>query len=98
MSTDLQSHETELRGEWVVAGNQVTGNAICERIAWLIQSRLNRVASANHGWDTLFRDPHTDRFWELTYPHSEWHGGGPPMLRAISLSDAQAKYFRSSDI
>lgn len=92
MQSDLQPEETEVRGEWFDNGKQVVVNAACERIEWLIMSRLVRLASDSSGWETLYRDPANGRLWEHTYPHSEWHGAGPPTLRAIPPSEAQSKY------
>jgi len=40
----------------------------------------------------LYRDPQDGRSWELTYPHSDWHGGEPPDLRHISSGEAASKY------
>jgi hypothetical protein len=40
----------------------------------------------------LYRDPQDGRLWELTYPHSDWHGGEPPDLRHISSGEAASKY------
>jgi hypothetical protein len=92
MTRDLQAHETEIRGEWIATGKNVVGDTACERIEWLTTSSLVRLASDASGWETLYTYPRTGRLWERTYPHGEWHGGGPPMLRAISLVEAQVKY------
>ena len=32
------------------------------------------------------------RYWERTYPHSDWHGGGPPCLTNITFDAAKEKY------
>ena len=44
------------------------------------------------GWDVLFRDPTDGRLWELIYPQSEPHGGGPPQLRCLTADEARQKY------
>lgn len=92
MHRDLQPDETEVRGEWLADGKQVVGDAACERIEWLVSSRLERLASNSSGWETLYRDPTDGRLWEHTYPQGGWHGGGPPALRTISASEAESKY------
>jgi len=32
--------------------------------------------------------------WELAYPHTEMHGGGPPVLTRLSLEQVQTLYDR----
>ena len=55
-------------------------------------STLHKVGHDSSGWNTLYRDPVTNDFWEVMYPHGEMHGGGPRMLRPILIADARAKY------
>ena len=88
----LQANETVLIGEWQSVGDRVVGNEACERIHLLTSQYLERVATDPSGWDKLYRDPGDERYWELTYPHSDWHGGGPPFLQCISLAQARATY------
>jgi len=60
-----------------------------------IDRRLAALEKVGHdigGWDKLYRDPATGALWQLTYPHSEMHGGGPRHLAAISIADARGKY------
>jgi Immunity protein 27 len=63
-----------------------------KRIFALTQSRLVKVKTDASGWDTLYRDPTDGRFWELIYPQSHLHGGGPPELRNLTPDDAKQKY------
>jgi hypothetical protein len=90
----LNPSEVELVGKWVVANNQVRGDATCERIQWLMTHHLKKIANYKEsgGWETLFQDPDDGRFWERTYPQSEMHGGGPPALKCLSKDQAKAKY------
>jgi len=70
-------------------------DAIRRRLVWLpTHTDLAKVAITESGWETLYRDPRDLRLWELTYPQSEMHRGGPPMLRCLclSLEEAKAKY------
>ncbi len=60
------------------------------RIAALIAGKLEKIASGN--WTILYRDPDDGRFWEITYPHSERHGGGPALLSVMSADAAKAAY------
>ncbi len=88
----LRPTETDLVGQWLDTGNRIDGDAVADRIEWLIAERLQRLAGANDGWDSLYRDPADGRLWELTYPHGELHAGGPPRLTVITPPDAVAKY------
>jgi Immunity protein 27 len=89
---DLQPHETELLGQRLDVGSRIVGDAVEDRIAWLIGEALERVAVAERNWAALYRDPRDGRLWELTYPWGEMHGGGPRRLRLITPAEARAKY------
>lgn len=88
----LQSGETNLIGEWKVVDGKIAGNEACERIEYLVSSVLKEVGRDATGWDILYRDPHDNRYWELIYPQSHMHGGGPPQLRCLTLVEAKTKY------
>jgi hypothetical protein len=92
MKAKLEPHETSLIGEWIESNGKVVGDENCERIKDLLQNQLVKLADADGGWSMLMRDPNDDRLWELTYPHGEWHGGGPPALFHISKERAKEKY------
>jgi hypothetical protein len=51
-------------------------------------SELECVGDHRHGWDTLFRDPNTRKFWELVYPAD----GRPRELKPIKAHDARLRY------
>ena len=89
----IESHETELVGKWIHEGKRVRGNEACVRIQWLIAEVLQQIGvdERSGGWDKLFRDPVDGRCWLLTYPHSEMHGGGPPVLKHLPLTDQEVK-------
>jgi hypothetical protein len=88
----LQPNESDLRGQWVLVDGKMVKDEISKRIENLTVQYLNRVKTDESGWNTLFRDPSDDHYWELTYPHSEMHGGGPPRLTVIEDSLAVEKY------
>lgn len=92
--SDLQPNERILRGNWIVQDGRVRGDAVCERIEWLISYRLHKIAvSLEAGaWETLYQDPDDGRYWERTYPQGEMHGGGPPQLKQISSAEIGQKY------
>lgn len=85
-------HETDLVGQWVAKGRKVVGDAVTGRIEWLVSQHLVLLGSAARGWDELYRDPVSGKLWELTWPQSQLHGGGPPRLTVISADDIRAKY------
>ena len=62
------------------------------RIEALITTHLRAVVTTSDGWDRLYLDPDDGRLWELTYPHGEMHGGGPPELREIDVTAARDRY------
>jgi hypothetical protein len=43
----------------------------------LALSKLEKLGHDPSGWDTLYRDPATGALWEVIYPQSYMHGGGP---------------------
>ena len=91
-SAPLGSEETYLVGAWVLVDGVIQGDATTKRIEALVHDRLVRVGVTADGWDTLYRDPSDGRLWELLYPQSSLHGGGPPSLVVIAASDATQKY------
>lgn len=88
----LRSSETRLVGQWLQRGGQVVADEVAERIDWLLKSQLLRIGQSADGWTVLYQDPTDQRFWELTYPESGSHGGGPPVLQAIDRPEVQARY------
>jgi Immunity protein 27 len=94
----LMPDETDLIGNWIKKGSRVVADSIEMRIDELITHDLLKIAiSPECGvWETLYRDPNDGRYWELTYPHGEMHGGGPRRLHYLANDAATAKY-RLSD-
>jgi hypothetical protein len=62
------------------------------RILQLIRDELVKIATDISGWRVLYRDPKDSRLWELSYPQSEMHGGGPPKLTCISSQVAETVF------
>lgn len=60
------------------------------RIFRLTENYLQKII--DNGWERLYIDPADNRLWELIYPKSEMHGGGPPLLRNIDRDMAISKY------
>jgi hypothetical protein len=90
----LEPSETDLTGEWVVVNGRVVGDAVTERIEWLTSNVLEKIGPSEEsgGWDVLYRDRNDGRYWELTRPKSQMHGGGPPRLTCISAEDARREF------
>ena len=90
----LLPHETELVGTWIESSGRVVGDATCERINRLTNGVLEVVQDHPKfgGWRRLFRDRADGRYWERSYPHGDWHGGGPPALRWVSDDDVAKEY------
>jgi hypothetical protein len=88
----LQPEETLIIGNWVLAGGRMLEDASSRRIHTLTNGYLKRIASTSGGWETLYRDPTDGRYWEITYPLGEMHGGGPPTLRLVDGTAVREKY------
>lgn len=88
----ISPSETEITGNWLISEGRVTADENCARIFDLTKEYLVELDRDSSGWDTLYRDPKDGRLWELIYPHSELHGGGPPLLRCLSKNEAETKY------
>jgi hypothetical protein len=97
-NVSLKPDEIDLIGGWIKDLNRVTGDSVEVRIGQLIAHHLQKIAVSpeSGGWEILYHDPIDGRYWELTYPHSEMHGGGPKRLTNLSAIAADAKY-RLSD-
>jgi hypothetical protein len=92
MTEQLHPEETELLGEWVAQDNSIHADEVSERIKALIKHCLKEVAVSDNGWEILYKDMADSRYWELSYPNSEFHGGGAPKLAVISLEETKLKY------
>ena len=88
----LGAGETLLKGRWLFDENGLCADDTAKRIGELTGSYLLEVARDSAGWDALYRDPADGRLWELTYPESNLHGGGPPQLRCVTPAQVSQKY------
>jgi hypothetical protein len=89
-TSPLRHDESALIGRWEETPHGVVADDVTKRIQSLVANSLVKIAGG--GWETLYRDPNDQRLWELTYPHSGWHGGGPPALLNVTLDYASRKY------
>ena len=92
MSKKPSGTESSIVGSWVVKGNAVIQDSICERIHWLTDSYFEQIDVDGDNWSALYKSPEDGNYWELTYPQSHMHGGGPPTLTRISADDACDRY------
>lgn len=88
----IRPEETELRGRWVMRDRRPEADETCARIEALVRDHLRKLGADPTGWDVLYVDEADGRYWELTYPDSDRHGGGAPLLTALSPADASGKY------
>jgi hypothetical protein len=88
----IKPTETRLTAHWYLKGRKVVGDKTSDRIDHLINHYLIRIYDDPDGWRVLYRDPADARLWELSYPQSKLHGGGPPELVHLSIDEARARY------
>ncbi|MEM9558547.1 MAG: Imm27 family immunity protein [Acidobacteriota bacterium] len=92
----LGSDEERLEGQWLYdeTERKVYSDEVCERIRYLVEQELERLASSPESgdWEILYRDPRDGRYWELTYPKSHMQGGGPQALYLLPAERASVKY------
>lgn len=88
----LRSSETELVGSWTQAKDNIVKDQTCNRIEFLTTTCLDLVGTSPDGWDKLYIDRGDGRYWELIFPNSDAHGGGPPTLRNLSIFQVREKY------
>jgi hypothetical protein len=88
----INSNEREIRGRWHVVAGRVTADESARRIEVLVAEYLKESGRDATGWDILYVDPNDGRFWELTYPQADTHGGGPPLLKHLTDRQTREKY------
>ncbi len=86
----IKETEVEITCGWFYVGGEIRKTEDCDRIEQLCRDYLLKVKEDESGWVKLYIDRNDLRFWLLTYPNSEMHGGGPPNLKAVSRKDAMA--------
>lgn len=51
------------------------------------KKHLQQVRIDSINWETEYVCLDTGKHWLEDYPHSEYHGGGPPRLRSLPLKE-----------
>ena len=91
-SKQIAPHESELQGRWIEVEGRITEDSMCKRIELLIAEYLVKIGKDVSGWLTLFQDPEDGRYWQRSFPHSDWQGGGPPLLTVLTEKEARERY------
>lgn len=86
------SARQSLVGSWIVRDGEVFLDEVALEIERRLRDELIKIASSTDGWSSLLIDDSKNEYWELTYPQSEMHGGGPKTLSPISRGCAGSKY------
>ena len=86
---ELLSSETKIIGAWIEHGSKVISDKATNRIHWLIENSFDEIAKLN--WEIIYKDNTDGRYWLLSYPQSEMHGGGPPSIECISKEQVVKK-------
>ncbi len=81
-----------LTGRWIERNGLIVADETCRRIELLLASHLKELCHDSTGWYTLLRDSRDGQLWELSYPESQMHGGGPPQLAIVSIEEARRRY------
>lgn len=56
------------------------------------RKNLVRVRVDDVNWIVLHQNPATREHWRESFPHSEMHGGGPPVFEKITAEDAKREF------
>jgi hypothetical protein len=77
----------ELRDVWAWRDGAMVAEGGASRINHLLAESLTEIGihPVDGAWRKLYRHKETRRLWELDYPQSEMHGGGPRRLRELEL-------------
>lgn len=98
MIKKIDNNELELIGKLIFKNGKVIENETAQRINYLRDNYLKKIAVTSFGWEILYIDPTDMRYWELTFTQSETQGSGPPSLYNISKEIAIEKYGISEEL
>jgi Immunity protein 27 len=77
----------ELNDIWVLRDGKMVAEGDAKAIDALLETSLVELKTAN--WAILYRHKDTAELWQLVYPQSEMHGGGPRRLRRLDQGDPE---------
>lgn len=72
--------------EFLLKGSTVVAAGDAARTDAMLRNELVKVRDEDGGWTNLYRHKTTGTFWQLTYPNSQMHGGGPRQLVELSAA------------
>jgi Immunity protein 27 len=73
----------DLRDVWYSEDGKMTARGDAKAIDEMLATKLEKIRVDPVNWIVVFRHRDTNQLWELRYPQSELHGGGPRRLRLI---------------
>jgi len=85
-------NEVEIKGNWALVDGRMLEDDACKRIRFLVDNELKYLSTSKDGWEKLYKDPQDGRYWELSFPCGEMHGGGPQSLFLANFTVIQEKY------
>ena len=89
---ELKSDEIILVGTWKIDNAKIVADEVCQRIEKLVTNHLRKVDVDKTGWEKLYIDSNDNRYWLLTFPNSDWNGGGPQTLKMITQTEVTEKF------
>ncbi len=78
----MEMNQKEFVGKWIFKEGKVIGDENCKIIKLMIENDLIEFETSDNGWTKRYKGK-DGTIWELTYPESHLHGGGPPKLAQI---------------
>ena len=73
----------DLRDVWCFENGKMTVRGDAAAIDGMLAKKLDKIKVDPINWIVIFRHRDTNQLWELSYPQSELHGGGPRRLRLL---------------
>ncbi|MEQ8523176.1 Imm27 family immunity protein [Gracilimonas sp.] len=92
MKKEIGPEESKISGGWIETEDGFSKDETYNRIEYLTENYLEKLAVDKSGWEILYRAPNDGRFWVKWFPQSEMHGGGPPELKVIEANEAKKKF------
>ena len=58
------------------------------------KTNLEKIATDESIWESLFFNKNTNKYWEKTYPNNEIHGGGKTEIKEVELTENIIKKYK----
>ena len=88
----LESDRTEYIGGSYFKDGVMYADEVSKLIQRELKDHLAQLGTDETGWNLLYRDRRDGRYWEMTYPQSSLHGGGPPALRLLAMDEVKSRF------